>query len=192
MIVKLQCAFAADSTFPRDRFIITPHFNITSPGGDPQALCDDLAPALAAWCNGTREVKVTAYDSQGTKPVYPSGEAIVNLGQAPASTVPRELAVCLSYFATRNIPRHRGRLYIPLALTSQGGQLRPSATLRDIVASLVPIFENLGGIDVDWCLWSPTDAAAYKVTNWWVDDEWDTVRSRGLRPTTRTQGTTSA
>ena len=31
----------------------------------------------------------------------------------------------------------------------------------------------------------------YTVTNWYVDDEWDVVRSRGLRATTRTAGTTS-
>jgi len=29
------------------------------------------------------------------------------------------------------------------------------------------------------------------VSNWWVDDEWDTVRSRGLRPDIRVTGTVS-
>jgi hypothetical protein len=66
-----------------------------------------------------------------------------------------------------------------------------SPTNRAKVSDLVGIFSNLGGVDVDWIVWSEKDKAAHKVTNWFVDDGWDVVRSRRLKATTRTTGTTS-
>lgn len=191
-IWKLQCAFAGDSALPRDRMVITPHFNDSGVGSDPQALCDDLAAALGDFGYGPRQVDVTAYDAQGTAPVYPAGHAVVDVGASPTSQCPREVALCLSYYSTRNIPRHRGRLYVPWALFGTSvGSVRPSSGNRDSVAALVPILTDLGGADVDWCVYSRADDEAYSVTDWWIDDEWDTMRSRGLRASTRTTGTTS-
>ena len=68
---------------------------------------------------------------------------------------------------------------------------RPSQTTRDKVAELAPILAALGGVDVDWSVWSKVDGQARAVTNWWIDDEWDTQRLRGLRGATRTEGTTT-
>jgi hypothetical protein len=59
------------------------------------------------------------------------------------------------------------------------------------VMALGPIFANLGGSDVDWIVWSRKNHTATKVQNYWVDDEWDTVRSRGLKRSTRQVATTS-
>jgi hypothetical protein len=42
----------------------------------------------------------------------------------------------------------------------------------------------------DWVLRSPSDHAFKPITNVWVDDEWDTMRSRGTRPTTRVTAVT--
>lgn len=192
-IWKLQSSFAMDSTLPRDRMVITPHFKDDGIGTDPQGLCDDLAAALSAWWIVAGEVIVTAYDAQGSKPVYPQGNAVVNPGAAPNASAPREVAVCLSYYSTRNIPSYRGRLFIPFCVMQSGGGvgnagLRPSSATRDKVGELAGIFANLGGPDVDWCVFSRRDNVARSVSNWWVDDEWDTVRSRGLRPTTRLAG----
>jgi hypothetical protein len=68
---------------------------------------------------------------------------------------------------------------------------RPTSAVRNRVAELVPILAGLGGLDVDWVVYSRVTDTARKVTNWWVDDAWDIQRRRGLRPTTRTEGTTS-
>lgn len=194
-IWRLQSEFAADSTLPRDYLTITPHFNDQGVGSDPQGLCDDLAAALDGFAGtGNREIRVTAYDAQGTKPVYPEARAVINTGSAPASGSMRELAICLSFYSVRNVPRQRGRLYIPhvvCAAVSSTVAVRPSDPQRTNVGSLAQVFSDLGGVDVDWCVWSRTNAIAYPITNWWVDDEWDVIRSRGLRSTTRTQGTVS-
>jgi hypothetical protein len=186
----------SDTTFPRDAVVMTPHFDDGGITTDPQALCDDLAAALNTWMVGanTRQVKVTAYDAQGTPPVYPQGEAILNTGMQTDASCPREVALCLSFYSERNIPRNRGRLYIPawfLPLGANGALVRPNPSSMVRAGELAPILEQLGGPDVDWVVYSRTDDVARPVTNWFVDDEWDTVRSRGLRATTRQEGSTS-
>ncbi len=101
---------------------------------------------------------------------------------------PREVACCLSYYSERNLPRFRGRLYIG-PFTDAG--LRPASSSHiAAVKGLATGLAGVGGPDVDWGLWSPTRGAFSKITNVWVDDEWDTVRSRGLRATTREPMTT--
>lgn len=192
---RLQTAIQGDSVFPRDAMVITPHFNDAGALTDPQTLCNDLATAISGYLltPNSKQVTVRAYDAQGTVPVEPQGEAIRNVGLAPASSVPRELAVCLSFYSTFNRPRMRGRLYIPVPIITTAGNLdtRPPSTVRTKVGALAAIFANLGGTDVDWCVYSRADNIARSVSNWWVDDEWDVVRSRGLRPTLRLEGTLS-
>lgn len=192
-IWRMNVEIAADSTLPRDALTITPHFNDGAIGSNPQNLCDDLCTAIAGYVNNTRQIEVTAYDAQGTPPVNPAGYAIANTGAAPPSTVPREVAVCLSYFSEFNRPRLRGRLYLPVGAIASASEMvvRPGLTLRQKVGQLAPILQDLGGLDVDWVVYSRVDDVARAVTDWWVDDEWDTIRSRGLRPTTRLTGTTS-
>lgn len=190
-IYRLQCVIGADSPNIRDRFVITPHFSVPAVA-DEQSLTDDLSTALAAYFSGGREVRVTAYDAQGTPPVYPVGDTTRNVGTYPISDTVRELALCLSFYSGANRPRRRGRLYVPLAaigMTPSG--VRPTSTPQNKVGALAPILANLGGVDVDWCVYSRADDQGYPVSNWYVDDEWDIVRTRGLRPTTRITGTTS-
>jgi hypothetical protein len=193
---RLQCSFAADTALPRDRFVITPHFNDGGVLQDLDQLCGDLAAALHTWTagSGTREIKVTAYDAQGTPPVLPQGEAIVNPDLAPVSGVFREAALCLSFYGNVNQPRSRGRVYIPAPLFLAPGAsipVRPTAPQMAKVGALAPIFENLGGAGVDWSIFSRADNAIRSVKNWWVDNEWDVMRSRGMRGTDRLTGTTS-
>jgi hypothetical protein len=189
---RLQCAWQYDTTFPADSLVITPHFRDDDLLTSPQELCDDLADALGTWDAGTPQLVVKAYDAQGTPPVYPQGEARRNEPNAPASTGVRETAICLSYFSHQNRPRYRGRLYIPTTAAGiNTGASRPSLANRSKIGELATIFADLGGTEVDWCVYSRVDDEARPVTNWWVDDAWDHIRKRGLRPTTRLEGTTS-
>lgn len=196
-IYRMQCTFAGDTAFARDKVMINPHFKDSSVPFLVQNvgnLVNDLASGLQTWClpAGTREITVTAYDAEGPAPHPPLATKVLNPGAAPGAGGPRELALCLSFYGGENTPRKRGRLYIPLFVPGIGyGAPRPDATARAKVGALVPIFTGLGGVDVDWCVWSRTNQAAYSVTNWWVDDEWDVQRRRGLKPSTRLTGTTS-
>jgi hypothetical protein len=190
---RLQVAIGGDTAFPRDKAVITPHFNDSGVGTDPQGLCDDMADIAVAFfaTPGPRQIEVTAYDAQGTPPVDPQGYAVRNLGIIQETGSPREVACCLSFFGVRNAPRFRGRLYIPayasLAPGAMGG--RPSVAYREKIGTLATSLAGLGGADVDWVVYSRLTDTAIPVSNWWVDDEWDTIRSRGLRATTRLAGT---
>ena len=200
-VLRLQVSMAADTALPRDRFVMTPHFDVgfdiadltTSP--DAQALCHDLAVALGNYLvpQDGREINVKAYDAQGTAPVYPIGDYTHAPATYPASGMLREVALCLSFYSGRNIKRYRGRLYIPLAAIGGGSAVtpRPAASTMTKAAQLAPILQNLGGTNVDWVVYSRADNVARPVTNWWVDDEWDIQRRRGLRGTTRQTGTTT-
>jgi len=192
-ILRLQCAFQYDTAFPRDRMVITPHFQDDQLLVGAQSLCDDLADALDIWSGATGEVKVTSYDAQGAPPVYPNGETIHRQGVVDNTNWPRELSLCLSYYSERNIPRRRGRLYLPIPIVAAAGATAvvPTAGQMQKAMELAPIFEALGGGDVDWVVYSRVANAAYPVTNYWVDNEWDVQRSRGLRASERLTGTTS-
>jgi hypothetical protein len=188
---RLQTSWAKDSISPRDRMVITPHFNDIGATTDPQNLCNDWLAALQAITATTGELRVTAYDAQGSKPVYPQGDAIVFKGVTQATSLPRELAVCLSFYSERNVPRQRGRLYLPgwfVGIAAPG--LRPPSSLPKI-EQLAQAAQDLGGPDVDWCVYSRATDAARSVTNWWYDNEWDVQRSRGLTGSGRVLGTTS-
>jgi hypothetical protein len=193
-IFKAQVAAAADSVLPRDRLINTIHFD--RPLGlpnDPDVVATDIANLFStSWYGLTRQITVRLYEVGGPPPHFPFGQATLRTGLAPVTPGPREVAVCLSYYATRNLPRQRGRLFLAAvsggADTSQG---RPNTGARDRVIALGQGISAIGGADIDWGVYSPTEQQFRRVTNIWCDDEWDTVRSRGLRSTTRTQATTS-
>lgn len=190
-IWRMQCSFQLDTTFPRDKVMITPHFKDTL-GSDVQGLCDDLAAELDTWTGSfTGEIAVKAYDAESPPPNLPAATKILYPGVQNPSTTAREVALCLSYFSGTNTPSKRGRLYLPAQFcTSSLGKVPDGAALTK-AAALVPILTGLGGVDVDWVVWSRKNASAHSVTNWFVDNEWDVIRSRGLRATTRTEGTAS-
>lgn len=128
------------------------------------------------------------YDMADAKP-RPIKASAPWVQRLPASTsvVPREVAMCLSYFSERNLPRFRGRIYLgPFAFAAE----RPSADDQTQCIQLGQRLAGIGGIDVDWQLFSPTRNAFSKVTDVWADNEWDTVRSRGFKGTNRARGTT--
>lgn len=186
---------------PKNWFVMNPCFRhqlgIALGGPDWQNLCDDLCEAIGQWSvwGPGGHLKVTAYDLEGGKPNYPKASAEINAGTVNNCNAPPQLACCLSFYGEKNIPRERGRLYVPAAaMTGSGGEAgagKPGTVIRNKVAGLAPIFSNLGGINVDWIVWSRMMGQATRVENWWVDDSWDIIRSRKLKRTTRDTGTTS-
>lgn len=157
---------------------------------DPQSLVDD---AVDVWfanvdvCTGFNQIRGRIYDMSDAEPRQPVAQRV----QAAASSGdagPREVALCLSYFADTNTPRRRGRMYIGPFFQSKMAE-RPSTTTQDKLAAIAAGISGLGGINVQWVQYSPTTQSFHNVTNWWIDNEWDTMRSRGLKGTARQQGT---
>lgn len=155
---------------------------------DPQALCNDAATLFSTFRTqmaGFNRCRVRAYNMSHEPPRLPVGEKVLTIAGTSAPG-PREVALCLSYYAGVNQPRRRGRMFIgPWAAASMSerpvqGQLDNLLTLADGIA-------GLGGINVQWVQHSPTTGEFHNVTKSWVDNEWDTVRSRGLRGLTRSE-----
>lgn len=185
-LLRFQVAAQMDSTLPRDALVNTLHFNDQGVGSDADGLCADLLAIFqSGWYANPCQITVDAYNV-GAPPQYPVGHAEANMGLSPASSCAREVSICLSYYATRNLPRQRGRIYLALCGTSYANDTaRPPTARMTAALDLATDFSNLGGVDVDWQVYSPTDAVGRNVTNAWVDDEWDTMRSRGLRGSAR-------
>jgi len=186
-IYRVQIQFPHASGLPRDTVTINPHYF----GDSPQALADALKTNLIANTHVTNihPFVIKIYDAQKAPPSFPLATAS-NGTTPPASAAVSELSLCLSYYSTWNRPRYRGRLYLPSRLIRAGAPVdRPtSAEITNALSFGVTLGKSLPPSH-NWVVYSKANDASYGVTNYWVDDEWDIVRSRGLRGTVRQQGT---
>jgi len=155
------------------------------PGADVDKLVDDTIAAFRA-VNGLafKSFLGKAYRLSDAKPRFPISVREPAPG-ADNATGPHEVALCLSYFAGQNRPRTRGRIYLgPFTAASVSAE-RPNQFLITNCLNLGRALADVGGVNVDWNMRSVKDNALRKITGIWVDDEWDTQRSRGLRATSR-------
>jgi hypothetical protein len=191
-----QISQSYDTTLPRDRFVNVLWFDKNSPGILEPLDADGLASDLANLYHDNRqascETRVKFYNADDPKPRPVIGQAVVGEGLSPSYGRPREIALCLSFYADRNLPKRRGRIYLPVSngpFPNIG--VRPTDAQMQPALDLATGLSDLGGADIDWCVHSVVDQQHYKVTNAWVDDEWDTMRSRGLRATRRLSASVS-
>lgn len=201
--MRLQMtAWKASDPDPRHRVVRALYFRKNSPDlivpADANALCDDLATIFVGVNDhqaGHDRLQVKAYNLADAEPRPVIGESTIRTLPTTTPGV-REVAVCLSFYADRNLPRRRGRIYMGPFTNAQLLE-RPPDPLRNAIANLADAFSSLGGVDIDWCVYSRAESLAsnsivfHKVTNAWVDDEWDVQRKRGLEGVTRTQKTVS-
>jgi hypothetical protein len=165
----------------RDAIVNTLYFNVSGQvGQDPDytTLGNDLWTLWAGrqWALG-RFVDVRGYSMDDPEPRQQRYIKRAMASGSPAGTGPGQIALALSYYADRNLPRQRGRIFI--------GPWTPSSTNASsaqvaAVMTLPPLLSALGGINVDWSLYSPTKGTGTRITNAWCDDSWDVIRSRKL------------
>lgn len=199
--IRAQCSYQVGSMLPRDAHTINPVFQVAEGivWGDANftTLAEDLATAIKAKSSSgsARQLTVKIYeikDPVAGTPNRPRATAVRDVGVSSGLSYPGEVACCLSFYGGTNAPHQRGRLYLPCFMFGAGpAGDRPSAGDRASVLSWKTPFEALGGVNVDWGIWSQKRKVFTKATNCFVDDEWDTQRRRGLRYTTRTAGTTT-
>lgn len=150
-----------------------------------------LAPVLAQ--NG-HMIKFT--DIEGAAPNYPFDERTFNLSAAlTGNSIPREVALVASFQGDRVSgqvqARRRGRIYLgPLnnaALFNDGNPT--GACVLAIVAAMDAFKDAIDAITVldgvVWIVWSGVNGSGTPVTNGWVDNVFDTQRSRGNAATGR-------
>lgn len=176
-------SFPMDSALPKDAITINPHYNAS----DPSALLAALKANLIAYNPvTTAPFTLKAYDAATPPPSYPVATAS-QTGTPPSSATPRELAMCLSYYSTYNRPRFRGRLYLPAWWFTATANVRPSgAIMTAVLGFATSVLTKTLPAQANWVMWSTIEKKSQGgVSDIWVDDEWDTMRSRGLSATTR-------
>lgn len=138
-----------------------------------------------------QSAELRVYDLGQPAPRYPKIRSF-DLGTMSSTSLPAEVAVCLSYVAAQNQPRNRGRLYLgPLgqnAVEVTSGKCQPAEVWRrSVLASAKRLMDKTEYV---WCLWSPTSGEMKGITGAWMDNSFDTQRRRGDAPTQRyTMGT---
>lgn len=150
----------------------------------------NLLPSTVAQLN--HDFKL--YIAGGAKPNYPLYENVFNLTSSPSgTTLPSEVATCLSFEGLR-IPglaqaRRRGRVYLgPVKDTVNSGG-RPAAAIQaNLLAGAQALATGIRTVPSagDWAVWSPSNGTAVILWNAWMDNSWDTQRSRGLIRTLKT------
>lgn len=182
----------------RDTVVNTLHFksvfNVLLTATEAESICNDLAVIFSQWrpaFAGLTSFTAKLYNIEVPAPHEPLAiKTVVETANAGTLDSPREVALCLSYKSSRYGPRGKGRLYIGPWPSTPG---RPTAGMMSTNLNRAQALANLGGTDLQWCVFSPTtraqggsmDDAMQKVSEVWCDNEWDIVRSRGRRATTR-------
>lgn len=140
-----------------------------------------------------RKIHVKTYSMNDMKPRPILGEHTLTPTTWSSSALgPREIAVPMRYYATRNLKHLRGRLFIgPFAnslLTETVDQTAIARRTLDLAEALAAI----GGVNTSWCMHSEsqdvlngpgspggtTTAAWHDITHAWCNDQWAHMESR--------------
>jgi hypothetical protein len=213
--ISAQAVIGSSSGLARDVFVNTFHFNKIPGGRPTDGDLDNLGGMIrdfyiaAIGAHGTPDswmsravdrgankcvVKLYRLDDAPPRQPHLFPFTLNPWGGGTDTGLPREMAVCLSYkCVTQPGPRGRGRIYIgPLKAQAveyaSPGDYRPSGTLMlGLIESGVALRDASGAANLPWQVYSRMNTAQHMhtVTNLWVDNEFDVVRGRGLRPTSR-------
>lgn len=132
------------------------------------------------------------YEIGQPKPNYPVFELNFDLATNPASIdLPMELSLCVSYYASAATTilraRRRGRIYVSGWAEVANDSGRPLAAtpglMADAYGDYVLACDALPNLSAG--VWSRTNDTVYEVDTVWCDNEWDTQRRRGSKPTSR-------
>src|SRR6187549_2772659 len=133
-LYKVAIGVQVDDNLARDNMWVTPHFHDTAGTQSPAQLATQLANNMVSYLGKPARGQVKVYLEDFNPGVPHNPLAVVDfgtVGTVATSNTPREIALCLSYYAGQNTKRYRGRLYIPHAwLTGAGGATPGGATMR--------------------------------------------------------------
>lgn len=199
-LIRVQVTIPKTSAIPADAITNTFHFSWSAGNADSaaEAATDQLEVFYSAIRNrfgndmnfGGARVKV--YDMSDPEPRAPIKDAALGVtGSNTDDPLPNEVAICVSWEAEVTsgsvAARRRGRTF--LGTVGRGTQkLGDRGRIdNDVVASIA---SAAGVFTLDTSaaklqVYSPTDGLAHPVTGGWVDNSYDTVRSRGIEPTLR-------
>ena len=157
-----------------------------------KAFYDEIRSAgmLAGRAQAGHSVKI--YAATTATPNYPIDESSFNLTSAPvALDLPAEVTLCVSFANDSAVvvprARRRGRIYIGGHIETLNSVGRPTGPLTVALADAYENYVDAINSDTDFAasIWSRANASLYPIERVWVDNEWDTMRSRGGKSTAR-------
>jgi len=132
------------------------------------------------------------YDVGAPAPNYPVYETTFNLATSVNATdLPQEVALCVSYRNnTQNSvlrARRRGRIYISGWAESRNTAGRPTSAAYQGLAQAYKDYCDAVNVISGFTavVYSRVQDITSEIEEVWCDDEWDTMRRRGGKPTAR-------
>lgn len=130
-----------------------------------------------------RALLIKVYDDADPPHAPPRAQATYSgTGDSISISMPPQVACVLSYYADINLPSQRGRIYVgPFMATllgaTQATYTVPTVTQNQILDLGHGLFD-IGGENVAHVVHSRKTATNHVVTDYFVDNRWDTIRSR--------------
>lgn len=189
--MDFQVNFNNSNNLPRDRYVNTLYYDATAAG--PEPICDGIAAAYVSHILGFHggqigSMTINAYPP-GRNPGGPAFSKKYAYAPSGSGSGPAEVALCLSYYADTNQPRNRGRVFLgPFSASAINGE-RPEPRVMNAALAWARAIAAIGGGNVaNWLQRSATDNNYSAVSNFYVDNAWDTQRRRGAQPNGRLTG----
>jgi hypothetical protein len=197
-LYRFQCSISSSSGIPADDITNTYYADCTSIsfasqfadqlGIFYQTIDITMSSTLASLGS---EIKI--YDMTDPEPRIPAAiQSYGGLLSFGPTSLPRDVAVCLSFQGTKisgvSQASRRGRVYIgPLAQTfiTSAGLVDPTRLATVRTAAIALLAASDASTDFEWVVYSPTLGTFTPVVDGWIDNEFDTQRSRGTIATLR-------
>lgn len=213
-LLRVQCNLGNNSNLAKDRAMNTWHF--WSGAVDPQDDIDSIDTALSIFYQSidgffspclSGDLDIVYYDLTDAEPRAPLRTAAHTVTPGSDPQLPAEVAICLSYagIGSSGFPpaRRRGRFYLgPLNSSVIDDGANDAVIQGSVRGAICNAAEVMMGLEAsstaEWRVFSPTTAgappwsnlelgaASLPVISAYVDDAFDTVRSRGVAATART------
>lgn len=181
---------------PREYVVNNLYFNSTkanATNADYQVLTDTVMSEWSKtpgvhWGYGGTDLTIVAYNLADPTP-RPEKAMSHHTAVSPISdtTQARQVALCVSYYAGRNLPRYRGRVFL-MPLNNAGASERPGSAIIDGAKGLITaVAAATNAATPQWThfVYSKALGDLNPVTTWWVNDVWDTQRRRAPKETVR-------
>lgn len=200
--IRVQVALPRDTNLPEDVSTNTWHFSTSGLPLDAAA-ADAIHAGLDAFYQSVdtylasvlaNPVAMKFYDLDDPKPRPPKQERAMVLNYGSAATA-EESAICLSFAGApaAGVPagRRRGRIFLGPLTTGLTQIVEGRVRVFDAAQAAIALagdalLQAHGPEDpYKWSVYSVTDDAMIPVTRGWVDNAFDTVRSRGPKPSGR-------
>jgi hypothetical protein len=191
-LVRAEVTHRASDDIPADYCTNTVYHEVDSGivwgGPDYQNHANELRDAFSGSTAETaafsmysdRHIEVRVYDMADAKPrpIKATSDYVPNTPASADDFGPSQVALVLAYYADRNIPSHRGHIYIGPWRVSQTGLYAPSQADMDGLLALGHGLFDIGGENVAHVVYSTKHANTQVIKTYWCDNRWDTQRRR--------------